>query len=304
MPAVTLKHSTTHSSQNCGVRIALRAETFAVVISVPVLALRRVPSGGPPVRRGHADEQPAHRHEHRVDQAHDQECLRDAVDVGIGAGSTERGEQLVGQRRRDQRAAAEAHDRDTGRQAGTVREPLDQRGDRRDVADAQPDPADEAVPDDDQPVLPQVEPERGDQEAADEARRRHDHRPPRPVRVDPRAEQRGRQAEHDDPEGERQRARDAGDAQALLQRRLEHAPRVGLTDGQVDRQRGRRHEPPAPPRRRDDPLTLQEPRHVALRDVDHPTERRFTPMRAPSTTRDTRGVRRGRRPCRSRTGVR
>ena len=27
MPAVTLKQSTTHSSQNCGVRIALRAET-------------------------------------------------------------------------------------------------------------------------------------------------------------------------------------------------------------------------------------------------------------------------------------
>ena len=31
MPAVTLKQSTTHSSQNCGVRIALRADTFAVV---------------------------------------------------------------------------------------------------------------------------------------------------------------------------------------------------------------------------------------------------------------------------------
>ena len=29
MPAVTLKHSTTHSSQNCGVLIALGAETLA-----------------------------------------------------------------------------------------------------------------------------------------------------------------------------------------------------------------------------------------------------------------------------------
>jgi hypothetical protein len=54
-----------------------------------------------------------------------------------------------------------------------------------------------------------------------------------------------------------------------LQRRLEHAPRVGLADGEVDRQCGWRHEPPTPPRRRDDPLTLQELRHVALRDVDH-----------------------------------
>ena len=33
MPAVTLKHSTTQSSQNCGVLMALTADTFAVVIS-------------------------------------------------------------------------------------------------------------------------------------------------------------------------------------------------------------------------------------------------------------------------------
>ena len=33
MPAVTLQNSTTHSSQNCGVRIAFAADTFAVVTS-------------------------------------------------------------------------------------------------------------------------------------------------------------------------------------------------------------------------------------------------------------------------------
>src|SRR3954449_1466149 len=33
MPAVTLQNSTIHSSQNCGVRIALGAETLAVVTS-------------------------------------------------------------------------------------------------------------------------------------------------------------------------------------------------------------------------------------------------------------------------------
>src|SRR3954471_3511705 len=33
MPAVTFRHSTTQRHQNCGVRSALRAETFAVVIS-------------------------------------------------------------------------------------------------------------------------------------------------------------------------------------------------------------------------------------------------------------------------------
>src|SRR6476469_5232393 len=31
MPAVTLQNSATHSSQNCGVRVALAAETLAVV---------------------------------------------------------------------------------------------------------------------------------------------------------------------------------------------------------------------------------------------------------------------------------
>jgi hypothetical protein len=31
----------------------------------------------------------------------------------------------------------------------------------------------------------------------------------------------------------------------------------------VDRQRGWRHEPPAPPRWGDDPLALQEPSHIA-----------------------------------------
>ena len=58
MPAVTLKHSTTHSSQNCGVWIALRAETFALVISDPVLACAGSQPAGRQPARGHADEQP------------------------------------------------------------------------------------------------------------------------------------------------------------------------------------------------------------------------------------------------------
>ena len=35
MPAVTLKHSTTHSSQNCGVLMELAAETSPVLIRTP-----------------------------------------------------------------------------------------------------------------------------------------------------------------------------------------------------------------------------------------------------------------------------
>gem|GEM_PF-3561542 len=36
MPAVTLKQSTTQSSQNWGVLIAFPADTFALLMSVPV----------------------------------------------------------------------------------------------------------------------------------------------------------------------------------------------------------------------------------------------------------------------------
>src|SRR5918998_5063108 len=46
MPAVTLKHSTTHSSQNCGVLIAFRAETLPSLISEPTgSAVGRHPVG-------------------------------------------------------------------------------------------------------------------------------------------------------------------------------------------------------------------------------------------------------------------
>src|ERR1700759_4491445 len=38
MPAVTLKHNTIHRNQNCGVLIALAADTLAVVIMVLPLA--------------------------------------------------------------------------------------------------------------------------------------------------------------------------------------------------------------------------------------------------------------------------
>ena len=50
MPAVTLKQSTTQSSQNCGVRIALRADTSNLPASTPsvggVQPAGRQPSAG------------------------------------------------------------------------------------------------------------------------------------------------------------------------------------------------------------------------------------------------------------------
>jgi len=50
MPAVTLQNSTVHNSQNCGVRIAFAADTFAVVIIGAFLTvLRSKPSGSQPL---------------------------------------------------------------------------------------------------------------------------------------------------------------------------------------------------------------------------------------------------------------
>ena len=68
MPAVTLKHSTTQSSQNCGVRIALRAETFAGDVDASA-------AGPSAARRGVAT------HDDRL-SAHDR-CARPASAVGI-----------------------------------------------------------------------------------------------------------------------------------------------------------------------------------------------------------------------------
>src|SRR5680860_1518219 len=126
IPAVTLQNSTTHSSQNWWVRTASDAETWAVVTS----GLDSTWAGSNP------------------------------PGCQPGGGARQYGEvrvvprqQLARQRRGDQRAAAEAHDGHAGGHPRPVGEPLDQRGHRRDVADTQPDAADEAVAEVDQPQL-------------------------------------------------------------------------------------------------------------------------------------------------------
>ena len=218
----------------------------------------RRPARGPPSVGGHPDEQPTRGHEHGVDQAHHEEGLPDPGRRRGLARATERGQQLGGQRRRDERAPAEAHDRDPGGETRPVGEPLDQRGHRRDVADAQPDATDEPIADHHQPELAEVAAEGGDQEARDEARRGDEHGPPRPVGVDAGAEERGREAQHDDAELERQRREDARVGIVRQhrggERGLEHAPGVGLADREVDRQRRRWNQPATPSRRRDRPL--------------------------------------------------
>ena len=50
IPAVTLKHNTTHNSQNCGVLIALVAETWPPVTIEPAVGGTGVQPCGFPVR--------------------------------------------------------------------------------------------------------------------------------------------------------------------------------------------------------------------------------------------------------------
>src|SRR5436309_3086757 len=59
MPAVTLQKSTTHSSQNCGVRIALAADTLSVVTSAFCLTVEGSQPAGFPVVGGDPDDERA-----------------------------------------------------------------------------------------------------------------------------------------------------------------------------------------------------------------------------------------------------
>jgi hypothetical protein len=74
--------------------------------------------------------------------------------------------QPVRQRRADHGAAAEAHDRQARGHAAPVGKPLDERRDRRDVAEPEAAPANDARPEPQQPHLVQPDAERRDEEAA------------------------------------------------------------------------------------------------------------------------------------------
>ena len=119
---------------------------------------RRRPAVGPPAVRNDAIGEGADHHEDEVDHAHDGEGLPHA-DIGRGL---EVVDQQIGQRRADHGAAAEAHDRHAGRHAAAVREPFDQRRDRRDVAEAKADAADHAGTEPHDPELMDVNAEGAD----------------------------------------------------------------------------------------------------------------------------------------------
>ena len=166
-----------------------------------------------PARRRQAIAEHADHHEHEVDGGEGDEGLPDA-DVGwrteagprqrestdrIGA-AAKAVHQDGGKRRADHGAAAEAHDGHAGRHAAAVGEPLDEGRDRRDVAEAEADAADDAGADPHQPELVDVDAERGQQQAAAPAQRRDECRLARADALQPAAPGGGRDAEQHEEE--------------------------------------------------------------------------------------------------------
>ena len=207
----------------------------------------RLPAGRLPVFRRNANGQRADHHGREVDQAHQGEGFDDA-DRG---GRLEGVHQENGQRCADHRAAAEAHDGQTGGEAAAIGEPLDQRGHRRDVAEAETDAAEHPIAEIDQPYLVEMDAERRDEEAAAEAAGGDEHGDARADLFQPLAAEGGGEAEEDDGKTEDPAqggelpvsGRRLGDTDDLGQRAVEDAECIGLANAQMDGQRGRRHHP-------------------------------------------------------------
>ena len=101
----------------------------------------RDPSGGFPAFLRDADSEDSEHHEDEVENAHGDPCSRD----GLMAGGLVISHKSRAERGADHGTAAETHDGEAGSQAGTVGKPLDQRGDGRDVSQAEADAADDSV---------------------------------------------------------------------------------------------------------------------------------------------------------------
>src|SRR5918994_449814 len=146
------------------------------------------PGFGLPTLRGKAHHERADHHRDQINSAQRQEGGHDRIHRVAGVGF----EQRARERRGDQRAAPKAHDSEAGGQARPVREPLDQRRDRRDVADAEPDAAHYPASQIHQPQLRRRHPECPDGEPARPAQGGGEHRRARPGAFHPRAEHCGR----------------------------------------------------------------------------------------------------------------
>ena len=204
-------------------------------------------AGGFPVGRGHADGEHAEHHKQEIKHAEHKEGFRHAGRCG----AFEEVHQGDGERRGQHCAAAEAHNRQAGGHAGFVGKPFHQRGNGADVAQAEADAAEHAVAQIQQPQVVAVHAEGGDEKAQPEADGGGKHGFARPDALHPGAEQGGRRAQHGQRDAEHpadggQRpvaGGGGGDAEDFGERGVEDGIGVNLADGEVDGQRGGRHQP-------------------------------------------------------------
>src|SRR5262249_8116286 len=163
------------------------------------------------------------------------------------------------------RTTSKTHDGHAGRHAAAIRKPLHQRRDRRDVAEAEADAADDAGAEPHDPELMDIDAEGADQEASAPTARRDDARLARAGALEPAAPDRGRdpgknkERRVNPPEacnlpaaggGEQflpqrnVRARFAlRDSDGARQRQPEPREAVGHADTKMDAERCRRHQP-------------------------------------------------------------
>ena len=130
---------------------------------------RRCPACWLPAGFRYAVAKSPRHHENEVNQRHHDEGLHDAH-VGRACKVLH---QISSQRRADHGAAAKAHDGHAGRHAAAVWKPLDQRGNRRNIAQPQANAADHAGTQKHQPELVQVNAQGRNQHAATPAASRH-----------------------------------------------------------------------------------------------------------------------------------
>ena len=178
----------------------------------------------------------------------------------------EESEQVLLDRRADDRSAAKAHDRQARGHAAPVRKPPDERRHRRDVPDAKAASAQDAVPQIDHPKFVQVDADAThDEPAAPEERREHADKPG-PQLIQRPAGNGRRHAQEDDGDGEYPNdgvgapvvSAACHNAKLLHQGGVEDAPGVHGPHAEVHGNGDKGHLPPVEVRRSDNAVLPQE----------------------------------------------
>jgi hypothetical protein len=156
-------------------------------------------------------------------------------------------DESLSDRRRQHRTEAEPADSQPGDESALVGEPLLQHGDRDDVREAEPETADDAIAEDEQPELIVAVRERreDDADAIDDAPQERD--PARSLLVLQSTADIGADEDHADRHLERQRPFQLAEVEGLgdAQRLAEHAPGIDGADRKL-KQQSRNDQPPAP----------------------------------------------------------